>query len=486
MSLETLSMPTLAQLGQIPTAEAQRLFSTQIRVQCDPKMRGNKTYRLAAAFSVDLLSKTFPNVSYDDFTDGSETPIRIKMLKPNAEPRVILNFGGKAQFKTATVIHANCRSWIVHVDSDQSIEPDKHEKWNPVLALITGCYAAARTAAHVFGAKIDTAESLSPFSILDFKDAAVDFNWDEPLTIGETHMAGIGAVGSAALLALGVHGVAAGKLILVDHDVLDATNLERYCIFEADDRDKFKVNSAKSWLERRVPKLEVLAVAERMQKYVTSSYDADLNFKIPRLISAPDRRDTRREFQSMLPAEVFDASTGPNELIIHHNTFKPEQACLCCIYPPDPSEDAHFKHVAEALNIPVVRIKSGDLISGKDANQIRQRYPELALKDLVNRPFDTVFRQLCSAGQIRLQAGDEIVISPFPFISALAGVLLYFELVKTVRLDRFGAFQNHNYIRLNPFFNPNPSLRTMYPASHLCPVCKNPAIQRAFAKLWHK
>jgi hypothetical protein len=471
------AIDTLAHLGHLSHQEARELFSTEIVVRCEPEMKGNRSYQLASEFAATLLNKMFPNVTRASADD--------QLLPAKANPPgVVLNFGGSGNNQNAGVVYANCKRWMVHVDTGLDFEPNTQEEWNPVLALTTGCYAAARAAARVFGPRVEAAESLSPFSILDFRSGAVQFDWTEPLNLAEIHMAGIGAVGSALLFAMLHHGAAEGKLILVDHDIIDSTNIERYCLFETGDCHKKKVEVAKKHLESALPHLEIVAVPERMQHYVNSSYAADPSFKIPRLISAPDRRDTRREFQTLLPTELWDASTGPDDLIIHHNTFNPEQACLACIYPPDPSEDAHFKHVSETLNVPLARIKSGDLIDDNDAQQIRQRYPELPLDEMIGRPFDTVFHQLCAGGKIRLQAGDEIVITPFPFVSALAGVLLYFELVKTLRQDRFGAFQNHNYIRLNPFFNPNPSLKKMLPSSSSCPVCKNSAMQKTFARLW--
>jgi hypothetical protein len=186
----------------------------------------------------------------------------------------------------------------------------------------------------------------------------------------------------------------------------------------------------------------------------------------------------------LLPKEIWDASTGPDDLIVHHNTFRPDEACLACIYPPDPTEDAHFKHVADVLNVPFQRVKSGQLINKADAELIIKRYPHLALDELGGRPFDTVFRQLCSLGQIQLESGDEVAVSPFPFVSALAGVVLYFEIVKSLRQDVFGLYQRHNFLRVNPFFGPNPSLLLKQPPLGTCAVCQNETVQRVFAKLW--
>jgi molybdopterin/thiamine biosynthesis adenylyltransferase len=298
------------------------------------------------------------------------------------------------------------------------------------------------------------------------------------------HFAGIGAVGSATLFALAAHGVAAGVLILVDHDIIDHTNLDRYCLFGPGDVSKCKVHVAKARIERLLPRLRIVPEKDRLEQYVTAAHLGDPNFRIGRLISAPDRRDVRREFQALLPKEIWDASTGPDDLIVHHNTFRPDEACLACIYPPDPTEDAHFKHVADVLNVPFQRVKSGQLINKADAELIIKRYPHLALDELGDRPFDTVFRQLCSLGQIQLESGDEVAVSPFPFVSALAGVVLYFEIVKSLRQDVFGLYQMHNFLRVNPFFGPNPSLLLKQPPLGNCAVCQNETVQRVFAKLW--
>ena len=78
---------------------------------------------------------------------------------------------------------------------------------------------------------------------------------------------------------------------------------------------------------------------------------------------------------------------------MHHNFFAPELACLACIYPEEPSENAHWQHVADTLNLPLERVKSGELINVKDAANIMSMYPDLAEAAVLGRAFDSVFRE---------------------------------------------------------------------------------------------
>src|SRR5207253_10444878 len=91
--------------------------------------------------------------------------------------------------------------------------------------------------------------------------------------------------------------------------------------------------------------LHVLPHEQRFQQYFADEYRADPRFRIERLITCPDRRDTRRQMQSKLPFELLDASTGPDQIVLHTNRFHPDHACAECIYPAIPEEHAHESHV---------------------------------------------------------------------------------------------------------------------------------------------
>jgi hypothetical protein len=221
---------------------------------------------------------------------------------------------------------------------------------------------------------------------------------------------------------------------------------------------------------------------QRFEKYFDQNYERDPRFRVENLISAPDRRDTRRRFQAKLPRRLWDASTGPNQVVLHRNEYDKNFACLACVYPETPDENAHLRHVADTLNLSVERILSGESITNSDAIAIEAKYPELPARDVVGKEFDTVFRQLCSAGEIK--AGpSERVLAPLSFVSAMAGVFLYFEVIKSLHPEVFGPYQRYNYAYLDPFANPNPSFRQLRKSRADC-VCRDARFRKIFANVW--
>jgi molybdopterin/thiamine biosynthesis adenylyltransferase len=474
---------TLTSLCAIDPSQARALFGKSLHVSLDPQLRGNRTYRLAFQFAVTLLARLFPNISFDDIGPmpylilpwGDEQP-----ESHHAEnPGLILLFGKASRVCPSPQVTANCQDWLVYIDLP--IEPNPDEPWNPVLALVTACYAAARATKVLLGGAVRGADRWKPFSIIDFREGRAEFDWDEAIDSGPLHFAAIGAVTNAALYALGAHKGVTGDLTLVDHDTVEDGNLGRYALFDNGDVGALKVEAA----ERRLRELGLMNVLDtvpsRFEEFFDRTYAEDPTFRVHRLVSAPDRRSTRRHFQSKLPRQLYDASTGPDQVILHNNSFERERACLACIYPDTPEEDAHLHHVADALNLPFDRVASGEAISPQDAQRISERYPEIRAGEIVGKAFDSVFKQLCSAGQLR--AGSQVVLAPFPFISGLAGVLLYFELVKSLRPQVFPDFRDHNYAQLNPFFPPNPDFREQRPSRPDC-FCQREATRRLFCKIW--
>jgi molybdopterin/thiamine biosynthesis adenylyltransferase len=72
---------------------------------------------------------------------------------------------------------------------------------------------------------------------------------------------GLGGIGSPALQYLAGAGV--GRLVLVDDDRVDASNLQRQTIFTEADTGLLKVERAGAWLEAFDPAIAVQAVAIR-------------------------------------------------------------------------------------------------------------------------------------------------------------------------------------------------------------------------------
>lgn len=132
--------------------------------------------------------------------------------------------------------------------------------------------------------------------------------------------------------------------------------------------------------------------------------------------------------------------------------------------------------------MPSERVRAGQQITATDAERIRERYPQLANAQPIGRAYDSVFKELCSSGQLHVE--DEVVLTLSPFVSALAGVLLYFDFLQSLRPEVLRNHENCNYLGLNPLYQPNPFYRVLRASRNDCPVCKNPTVRRVFDRLW--
>ena len=137
--------------------------------------------------------------------------------------------------------------------------------------------------------------------------------------------------------------------------------------------------------------------------------------------------------------------------------------------------------MAASLNVDLERIESGEPISESDAKKIAERYTERTVQELIGKAFDSVFRALCSAGELRVEG--EVVYAPFSFVSGLAGALLYFEFVKSLRRDVFGAFGRCNYFQVNPMRLPNPEFREERPSRKEC-MCQREEFRSVYSRIW--
>jgi hypothetical protein len=97
---------------------------------------------------------------------------------------------------------------------------------------------------------------------------------------------------------------------------------------------------------------------------------------------------------------------------------------------------------------------------------------------IVGKAYDTLFKELCSAQALLTPEGRQ-VLAPFAFVSALAGVLLVIELLRS----------NHraavtNYWTVDPWRAPIGRLRRLRPRVPDCEFCADDDARRLVHSLW--
>ena len=404
---------------------------------------------------IAVLSRTFTTVTTDEIADPS-----VEVVIGNVPPRT----AGQSVFA------ATAADRLTISMTAQEIIPTIIEPPAGLLLVIGACYLCAAVVKRVTGVPYPLPD---PF-ILDFDAFGVQPNdYRAEIDLGETHLAGAGAVGNGLLWA-GRHLRFRGILHVIDDDAVDAGNLQRQIFFMPGDEHKPKAavlaERAAIWL----PQLKLIPHVARLQ---------DLSASGPwlrRLISAVDSREARRSLQKEMPGEVFDASTtGIEEVVVHHHHNPTETACMACIYPKNASEISHQQHIADHLGLSLAQVQNNRIDHGM-ALTIAARFPDIVANEIEGLACDSLYKRLCGAGLLTTPAGRQ-VLAPFAFVSILAGALLALELLRHLGPVGVSPF---NVWRVGCWSPPTNRLWRMQGRSPECEVCGDPGLRQISKLLW--
>lgn len=162
----------------------------------------------------------------------------------------------------------------------------------------------------------------------------IDIKGQEKFLAAHALIVGIGGLGSPAALYLAAAGF--GKLTLVDHDVVNLTNLQRQIMYTTAQLGELKVYSGKSILEKINPDIQVIASSKRID-------DNHLNAFVPEADVVLDCSDNfitryavnRACVQYKVPL-VSGAAVCFNGHIGVFNTSSIEHSlpsCYACLFP---------------------------------------------------------------------------------------------------------------------------------------------------------
>ena len=141
-----------------------------------------------------------------------------------------------------------------------------------------------------------------------------------------------------------MRGLSFKTITVVDGKNVSGGNLNRCFFYEGGDVDKPK---AERLVARAVLGNTVL------EPFVGTFRDVLLKRgRIRRVFVTVDSRPARRSIQADMPLEIFDASTTDvTAVVAHHHRQPTGYACLSCIYPHIPEEDARERDIADLLGL---------------------------------------------------------------------------------------------------------------------------------------
>lgn len=415
---------------------------------------GNHT-RLAEFLST-ILSKTFEEVH----------------LSPEAGYKYDCEVVTDSDYKVTSGPHVFLKQklpgWVsVSVSAGDKLSEDLH----PFIYFLLGCYSGAITLKQIINEL--------PFKVDDEISIEVDkfINDDllgQTIRIDKAYLAGAGAIGNSFLYALTTFGSQIeGEMDVVDPDFISGGNLNRCLLFTEDDIEDEKAPTLVARVKPYFPKMELNAVTSVLASH------PDNNGKdwLKKLVVCVDSRRARRSLQDEIPREVYDASTtGIVEVVLHRHVRPLEGACLSCIYVKENEENAHEKHIAEALGVQLNHIHQ-QFITEEAAGLMAQKF-SIEKTDILGLPYDTLFKQLCGEGKLPMN-NSKNVLAPLAFCSALAGALLAHIFV----MNHISQL-SFNYWKASPWANLNYRLQQFLDTNAKCPCCNNQIFKRTATALW--
>ena len=382
------------------------------------------------SLTTNLVARIYPKISIIGKAEVcNEFKVLAKSINPDIE--IADQADGSTTIGIGEVdlnggIYPSASGWVAKLES-------RPRSWkgpkNPYSSGAAACLACAELFRRMFVGSTSTREIA--VSLLNFdKETGAETRYSK-VNIGDVAFVGLGAVGNAALWALSRDGAAQGNVDLIDAEVVELSNLQRYVLTSNSDIGKPKVDLAKVVLGRT--NINSVAHKVNLEDFVKPGE----TLETPTLVISVDNVDARRAAQALLPKIVINGWTGEQALGASWHVFSRDVACLACLYHPKGMGLSAIDQAAKALGIPVERaahlwvakhpLSSDDLKMVSHALGVSEH--ELAPwrhKSLGDIYTDVV----CGAVPLNVNGVTRVEMVPLAHQSALAGILMAAELIK--------------------------------------------------------
>lgn len=150
-----------------------------------------------------------------------------------------------------------------------------------------------------------------------------------PLLPGTVLVVGMGALGCPAALTLAEAGVS--RMVLIDDDVVETTNLQRQRLFERSDLGTPKVEAAENALRRRFPDVDIDIHRERLVPANAARLMADADFVIDACDDPATKFLINETAAQTLTAFAYGGvlRTGGSTMTVVPGA----SPCLACVFP---------------------------------------------------------------------------------------------------------------------------------------------------------
>lgn len=368
---------------------------------------------------------------------------------------------------------------------------------NPFGAGASACFGAANAFRMVFKDQLikgdcDKDFSLSIFDFVKSNDIVQNNGPNiDNIFMDETHIVGIGAIGNAVIWALANIPNLTGELVIIDHQEIELSNLQRYSLANQHDINKLKVTLAKEFM--RESKLKINVYPMSWERYMQERK----NWLINRVAVCVDSAKDRIIVQGSLPKKIFNSWTQPASLGVSRHLDFINDACLTCLYIPDSKRKSLSEVIAESLSLkdhePIIRkyLATKTPVDNMILSLVStaRRIPIDQLTPFQGKQMEIFYSEVvCGGILMRLSQNSEEpdpVEVPSAFESALAGILLASELIidaGNLRTEKIPSLSKFNLLR--PLSNHITEEQQKHHSSRC--ICQDPVFIKAYENKWLK
>lgn len=404
----------------------------------------------------------------------------------NARGADVLISVGSTDGEAAYKISIDSEGWNAYFTNQGSFrKPGVGRKENPIGSLLAACFGAAdafRRLLECIGSK-DRQILRQPkpfaFSALDYSvnsESAPNPVLPNYINLGELSVIGAGAVGNGLIYTLGMMSGIKGRINVIDPDSYDATSMNR-CLAVCNEHVD-------------VPKATALASLNfdnnlRIVPFTTTYELFRKQEGTPEVaVATVDNNNARIQIQSDLPRILFHGATGDNVGTIFRCNFL-DDACLGCLFFEDQEPLSLTISRSTGLSLGEVEdiLRKRTSLTTSHIERIQARtYLGSRLSDLVGHSLEELYaREIC--GVMHINAGQKEIAGTVSFVSAIPGILLAGEILKT-SIPELRRFSLNNYLTMS-VFNPSALWLLRKEKDRRCKCyCSSPVMVDSFQNKW--
>jgi len=458
------------------------LDKVSIGISCAPSLSWND--QCIAELTTNLLARLYPRIAIA--ADSSLAPVLRKLalqINPSiefSEDALGCNTICVGDVLARGGIYPSASGWVARLDHEG---PRASGVNNPFSAAASAAFACAELFRRVFlqcGPERDISLSLLDFS----KDRGLEMKLAER-HVGNVAFVGVGAVGNAAIWTLARDVTLNGTLLLVDHETLSLSNLQRYVLGTCADVSKHKVKLAKSTL--RHSKLQVQCFPKKLETFANKHATSEF----PTICISVDNIPSRRAAQALLPRLAINGWTGDRALGVSWHVFSRNASCLACLYHPRGQGLSAVEQAARALGLSADRaailwltrlpLADEDIKFAAKALEV----PESRLSPWRGKPLGELYTDVvCGAVPLDVGGLGKVETVPLAHQSALAGILMAAELVKRTDAELAELSQPESLVTWDDVTSAPPSLWRKPRAREEGCICGDEVYQSVYKQKW--